>query len=67
MSDCPRCDTDITFPDPGLSRCPSCGLRYIGVQEGETWSDDEHQVAVWETDVPAVKSFYGVTEKDFES
>jgi len=67
MSECPRCEFDLDDVLPGDNQCPNCGLLYIGVQIGETWSDDEYQLAVWETDPQLTKEHFGVTDRMFEN
>ena len=65
MSECPSCESEVDYVMPGDGKCESCGLLYIGVQEGETYSEGDHQIPVWETCSNTLKSFFGVTDEMF--
>jgi hypothetical protein len=65
MCECPRCDADIDYVQPGDGKCDECGLLYIGIQIGDTWSEHEYQMPIWETDSDVIKAFYDVPESWF--
>lgn len=65
MADCPRCGMSFDY-DPWIDgECPHCGNLFVCIQDGETWTDTDCEVLIFQSDAELAR-IYRVPECLFD-